>query len=118
MRAPIHSLLSNACFALGSVWGIAGACKLAFGIRITLPILPPLDLERVDGWWSLAVALVLFLAAGWFGRRAAPVGVTTALGAGGTRAALPEPPLQPLASPATPAAEPLERVRRPDTHRP
>jgi hypothetical protein len=68
MRSEIRAGLAHVCFALGNVWAVAGACRLIFGIKITLPILPPLGLEGVHGWWALAVSLGLFTAAAWLGR--------------------------------------------------
>jgi hypothetical protein len=48
--------LAKICFGLGSIWTAAGVLKLIFGVRVTLPLLPPLDLERVspDRRYSLA----------------------------------------------------------------
>lgn len=61
MSAPSHlrSLVGKACFGLGTIWAAAGVLKLIFGIRATLIFFPPLDLERVSAWPSLATGLAL-----------------------------------------------------------
>jgi len=41
---------------------------LLFGVRLALPILPPLGLERVAAWPSIAVAALLFGLGAWLGR--------------------------------------------------
>lgn len=64
------NLGSRISFALGAVWGVAGAGKIVFGERITIPILPALDLRHVDALGALAVALACFAAAAWMGRQA------------------------------------------------
>ena len=67
----VRRLLSGACFALSSVWGVAGACKLLFGVRITAPLLPPLGLERVAVGPALATAVAFLLLGAWLGRTSA-----------------------------------------------
>ncbi len=61
---------ADCCYFLGSVWGAAGALKLTFGIRITFPLFPPIDLERVSPGPAIAVALGLFALGAWLGRGA------------------------------------------------
>jgi len=63
--------ISGACFGLGSVWTVAGAFKLLFGVKLTLFLLPPIDLGRVSPVPALGVALGLFVLAGWIGRTSA-----------------------------------------------
>ncbi|MBK7832187.1 MAG: hypothetical protein IPJ56_07550 [Gemmatimonadetes bacterium] len=70
MLERAKSLGSQISFALGAVWAVAGAGKLLFGERITIPILPALDLTHVDGLGAIAVALGCFAAAAWMGRHA------------------------------------------------
>jgi hypothetical protein len=71
--------LADCSYFLGSVWGAAGALKLIFGIRITFPLFPPVDLERVSPWPAIAVALGLFALGAWLGR-----GTETTAGRGET----------------------------------
>ncbi len=60
--------LADCSYFLGSVWGAAGALKLIFGVRITFPLFPPIDLERVSPVPAIAVALGLFALGAWLGR--------------------------------------------------
>lgn len=60
--------LADCSYFLGSVWGAAGALKLIFGIRITFPLFPPIDLERVSPGPAIAIALGLFALGAWLGR--------------------------------------------------
>lgn len=62
--------LAGCSFFLGSVWGAAGAFKLIFGIRITFPLFPPLDLDRVSPVPALATALGFIVLGAWLGRTA------------------------------------------------
>ncbi len=62
--------LASCCFFLGSVWGVAAAFKLIFGVRITLPFFPPLDLERIAPLSAIAAALGLFALGARLGRTA------------------------------------------------
>lgn len=66
-RSTRKALADCSCF-LGSVWGAAGALKLIFGTRITFPLFPPIDLERVSPAPAIAVALGLFALGAWLGR--------------------------------------------------
>ena len=63
--------IAKACAALGTLWTAAGVLKLIFGIRITLPLFPPLDLERVSILPSLTVGLFLVFAGAWLERLSA-----------------------------------------------
>jgi hypothetical protein len=63
-------MLAGACFALSSVWAVAGAFKIIFGVRITFPLLPPLDLDHVAPVPSLLVAFALMILGAWLGRTA------------------------------------------------
>src|SRR2546423_12058298 len=60
--------LASCCFFLGSVWCAAGAFKLLFGIRITFPLFPPVDLGRVSPLPAIAIAVGLFALGAWLGR--------------------------------------------------
>jgi hypothetical protein len=63
-----RKVLADCSYFLGSVWGAAGALKLIFGIRITFPLFPPVDLERVSPGPAIAVAVGLFALGAWLGR--------------------------------------------------
>jgi hypothetical protein len=90
---------SSACFTFGSVWAAAGILKLLFGVRLTLPLLPPLGLGQVAVIPSLITGLVLFSIGAVLGRGAnASDGLTlndvslepeTLLGEGATPATTP-----------------------------
>jgi|KBSMisStaDraftv2_1062788.scaffolds.fasta_scaffold1464169_2 hypothetical protein len=56
----MRRFLSSACFVVGTVWSAAGVLKFLFGIRLTLPVLPPLGLEQVAVGRSIAIGLALF----------------------------------------------------------
>jgi len=64
--------LADCCHFLGSLWGAAGALKLIFGVRITFPLFPPIDLERVSPAPAIAIAVGLFVLGGWLGRKGRP----------------------------------------------
>jgi hypothetical protein len=66
-----RKVLANVAFGLGVIWGVAGAFALLFGTQLTLPLLPPLGLERVAPIPSLAVAVGLFLLGAYLGRSSA-----------------------------------------------
>jgi hypothetical protein len=69
----MRRFLSSACFALGVVWTTAGAFKFLFGVQLTLPLLPPLGLERVAVVPSIAIGLVLFAVGAVLAKGTAPV---------------------------------------------
>lgn len=60
--------IAGACFFLGSIWAAAGVFKMLFGVRITLSLLPPLGLERVDPLPALAVGLGFCVLGAWLER--------------------------------------------------
>jgi hypothetical protein len=66
----MRRFLSSACFTFGSIWAAAGILKAVFGVRLTLPLLPPLGLEQVAVIPSLVIGLVLFAAGAVLGRAA------------------------------------------------
>lgn len=70
MTSRLRSIVSGACFGLGAIWAGAGALKMLFGVAISLPLLPPLGLERVDVTRSLIIALVWFAVGAAVGRYA------------------------------------------------
>ena len=59
----MRRFFSSACFVLGTVWSAAGTLKLLFGVRVTLPLLPPLGLEQVSVAPSIAIGLAFFATA-------------------------------------------------------
>jgi hypothetical protein len=73
-------LLSDCSFALGSIWGAAGALKLIFGVSVTFPLFPPIDLERVAPIPAIAIALGLFALGAWLGRSREPLAGRAASG--------------------------------------
>lgn len=73
-------LLAGACFALGATWAAAGTFKLVFGIRVTFPLLPPVDLDRVDAVPAIGIALGLMALGAWLGRVRQPEEATRATG--------------------------------------
>jgi hypothetical protein len=68
LTRSIRKALADCSYFLGSVWGAAGALKLIFGIRITFPLFPPIDLERVSPGPAIAIAVGLFALGAWLGR--------------------------------------------------
>jgi hypothetical protein len=60
--------LGKVSFGLGSIWTAAGVLKLVFGIRITFPLFPPLDLERVSPGPTIAIGLILVFIGAWLER--------------------------------------------------
>jgi hypothetical protein len=64
----MRRFLSSACFSLGTVWAAAGILKLLFGVRLTLPLLPPFGLEQIAIVPSLLTGLVLFAIGALLGR--------------------------------------------------
>jgi hypothetical protein len=66
----MRRFLSSACFTFGSIWAAAGILKAVFGVRLTLPLLPPLGLEHVAVIPSLVTGLVLFAIGAVLGRAA------------------------------------------------
>lgn len=70
-RSPsTRASLGGACHALGGVWLVAGVLRLVFGVAVTFPLLPPVDLERVSAGLALAVGGALVAAGAWLGRAA------------------------------------------------
>ena len=66
--STVRRVLADCCFFLGSVWAAAGVLKWTFGIRITFPIFPPLDLERVSIVPAIATGIGLFVVGAWLAR--------------------------------------------------
>lgn len=60
--------IAGGCFFLGSLWAAAGVFKMLFGVRITLSLLPPLGLERVDPLPSLVAAFGFCVLGAWLER--------------------------------------------------
>lgn len=71
--SDLRGVLAKSCFALGSVWTVAGVLKLIFGVRITLLLFPPLDLDRVSPAPAIAIGLLLVFVGAWLERRAGSV---------------------------------------------
>lgn len=72
MSPNVRRAVATCCRTVGVIWAAAGALRLVFGVRITFPLFPPVDLARVHVGSSLAIALA-FLAAGAWLRRSALV---------------------------------------------
>jgi hypothetical protein len=64
-----RSLLAGASFALGVTWAAAGILRWTFGDAVTVPLFPPLDLERVQILPSIFIGVGFFALGGWLGRR-------------------------------------------------
>lgn len=69
-----RQVLAKASFGLGTVWGVAGAFKILFGVRLTLPLLPPLGLEHVAAFPALGAALGFFALGAVLGRVSTDLG--------------------------------------------
>jgi len=68
MTSSVRALVTKSCFALGSIWTAAGVLKLIFGVRITFPLFPPIDLERVASGPAITTGLILVFLSAWFER--------------------------------------------------
>jgi hypothetical protein len=64
----IAGILASISTALGTLWVAAGVLKFIFGVRITLAIFPPIDLERVAVWPAVSVGLLLVFCGAWLRR--------------------------------------------------
>ena len=73
MRLPLSIIrtLSTTCFALGGMWAAAGVLHLVFGVAVTFPLLPPIDLGRVHVETAFATAFCFVVAGAVLGRRTA-----------------------------------------------
>lgn len=40
----LRTIIAGICHGLGAVWAIAATLRLIFGVAVTFPLLPPLDL--------------------------------------------------------------------------
>jgi hypothetical protein len=105
LSRPLRRVLSSACFAISSVWAAAGVLKLIFGVRITFPIFPPIDLDRVAAVPAIGVALGLAVVGALVGRASLPSPEREPQGIGAV-----DPQLLPLS--AIPTSSPAE-VRPP-----
>ena len=107
---PVLSSLSGAAFAVGGLWAVAGVLHAIFGVAITFPLLPPLDLERISEPSAFAHALAFFAAGAGLGRWGRAAGaspakaVAPALGSAAPAAAElgPAAPLPPVVARAEP----------------
>ena len=70
LSSAMRRSIGEACHALGILWAGAGMLKLVFGVRISFPLFPPVDLSRVSPLPSLGVALALVTVGAWFRRSA------------------------------------------------
>lgn len=70
---PVRRVLGEVCNTLGVIWAAAGLLKLVFGVQITFPLFPPLDLTRVAPLDALGVAFVLVTCGAWLRRSARTV---------------------------------------------
>jgi hypothetical protein len=99
----LRTTLAGACHAVGAVWAVAALLRLVFGVAVTFPLLPPLDLERVRVLPAFAASLGLFMVGAIIGRirnEQPPEALETT-----NRPVLPEPAASEL------AWRPAERVR-------
>jgi len=64
----LRSGISGFCHTLGAVWAVAALLRLVFGVAVTFPLLPPLDLVRVHVVPAFAASLALFLVGALIGR--------------------------------------------------
>ena len=67
----VRTIVAKSSEVLGTIWAAAGALKLIFGVRITLPLFPPLDLQQVAVWPSLGIGLALVFLGAWLRRTSA-----------------------------------------------
>ena len=72
MISPARRLLSSSCFALGTLWGLAGGFRYIFGIRISLWGLPPFGLEHISAAPALMLGLGLVAVGAFLGRDTTP----------------------------------------------
>lgn len=77
LSTSARAAFGGACHALGGIWTVAGVLRLIFGVRVTFPLLPPVDLEQVDPILALAVGAVLIAAGAWLGRSARAGGASS-----------------------------------------
>ncbi|MGH7714014.1 MAG: hypothetical protein ACREOG_22230 [Gemmatimonadaceae bacterium] len=70
LSATARASIAGACHALGGVWMIAGLLRAFFGVAVTVPFLPPVDLARVAVGPSLLIGGALILFGAWMGRGA------------------------------------------------
>lgn len=102
----LRATIAGACHAVGAVWAVAAVLRLIFGVAVTFPLLPPLDLARVHVVPAFAVALGLFALGALVGRHRAEV--MTSEGGPPSDRSLAEPPAVPV---TTHAPGERERVR-------
>jgi len=65
----LRATIAGACHAVGGMWAAAAVLRLVFGAAITIPLLPPLDLARVNVVPALATALGFFAGGALIGRQ-------------------------------------------------
>ena len=68
MLRRLSAAVSALSFALGGLWLLAGTLRLVFGVRITLALVPPLALERIDVPAAFGMALGFTLLGALLGR--------------------------------------------------
>ena len=76
----LRKALASISFGVGFVWGVAGAFKLVFGVRMTLVFLPSLDLERMAAVQAAVVAPGLFALGAWLRALGPETAVRSGLG--------------------------------------
>ena len=72
----LRTTIAGVCHGLGAVWAIAATLRLIFGVAVTFPLLPPLDLQRVQVGTAFAISLALFIAGALIGRVREPAAST------------------------------------------
>jgi hypothetical protein len=70
LSSSVRASLGGACHALGGVWLVAGVLRLIFGVAVTFPLLPPVDLQRVVPGVALAVGGAFVAIGAWLTRSA------------------------------------------------
>lgn len=64
----IRKWAAELSIGLGTIWTWAGVAKMIFGVRITLPIFPAVDLTRVDATPAVLIGLGLVVLGAWLKR--------------------------------------------------
>lgn len=68
MYRSARQFAGKVCYVLGILWAASGALKALFGVMITLPGLPPLDLQRVHQGSAMVIGCCLYFAGAWLSR--------------------------------------------------
>lgn len=63
-----RNAMAGVCFGLSALWAVAGALKLIFGVRLTILLLPALDLTQIVPARAFGVAVGWMLLGALLGR--------------------------------------------------